>query len=528
MEREVEIMKRAHSPTKIRTNAGTYNLANLLFDRCDRTLPLFRTKSEVLTRGQLELMVRRLASQFSNYIGPGERVVMGLNDSAMLAASFLACVSIGAIPTIINPRLNVMQVEYICKDCNAKVLVVENHEVDKFIHSPQVETLVTQNITQWDIPEIQSLESYLIEGDPAWDQFYKTHPESPCYLQYTSGSTGQFKGVIHSVKNTIWFCHLFADTHLDIGVSDLIYSVPKMFFGYGMGNSLFFPLYTGAAAVLDEEWPSPERVIANFAMHSPTVFFSVPSMYQMLREHADAFANKIRIAFSAGSPLPSAEFQFWWDKGVEICDGIGATEVGHVYLANAPGAARANRTGRPLTGYECKLLDEQGQVVTASSEMGVLLVKGPGVSKGYWNLSDKTEQRFSDGWYRTGDLFTMDQDGFFEYHGREDDKFKVKGRWVVPAFIERLITEEFACVRESVMVPSTREHDSFKPTLFLSLFPGKSTDAGALEQQINSYLVGRLESYSCPRKVIWVDAMPRNANGKLDRNRLITLAEAAL
>jgi anthranilate-CoA ligase len=521
-------MRTSHSPVKIRTNVGTYNLTNLLFDRCDKTLPLFLIGSEVLKRGEFELLVRRLASQFSNFIGPGERVVMSLNDSAVLSASFLACVSIGAIPTIVNPRLNAKQIEYICKDCDAKVLIAENARVGDFVHSTQIAKLVSRQKTNYDIPKILDLDSMLVEGDPNWDYFHKTNPESPCYLQYTSGSTGQFKGVVHSVKNTIWFCHLFADTHLNIRDGDLIYSVPKMFFGYGMGNSLFFPLYTGAAAVLDEEWPSPQRVIANFQMYSPTIFFSVPSMYQMLHEHAEVFTNKIRIAFSAGSPLPTAEFEFWRDKGIEICDGIGSTEVGHVYLANTPGEARANRTGKPLTGYMCKLLEECGAEVNVPGQMGVLLVKGPGVSNGYWNLSDKTEQRFNDGWYRTGDLFTMDQDGFFEYQGREDDKFKVKGRWVVPVFIEKLISERFSFLREAVLVPSTREHDGIRPTLFLSLLPGKSVDTGSLEQQIQSYLSDRLDSYSCPHKVIWLDAMPRNANGKLDRNSLVSLAQSAL
>ena len=518
-------MKVAYSPTKIRRKAGTYNLASLIFEQSDRGLPLFHTKSEVLTRGQFELMVRRLGSQFSDCVDPGERVVMALNDSPILSASFLACVSIGAIPTIINPRLNATQVEAICRDCDAKMLIAENDRVCEFVHSTQVTSLVSRNRTLWDVPNIPNLDSMLLNGNPYWDDFHKVYPESPCYLQYTSGSTGEFKGVVHSIKSTIWFTCLFADNHLSIGEHDVIYSIPKMFFGYGMGNSLLFPLFTGAAAVLDAEWPTPQRVVDNFQKFNPTILFSVPSMYHTLREHVGLFANKVRIAFSAGSPLPMSEFEFWRNKGIEICDGIGATEVGHVYLSNMPGKARANRTGKPLTGYECKLLDEHDQVVKDIGEMGVLLVKGPGVSNGYWNLSEKTERCFKDGWYRTGDLFTKDGDGFYEYHGREDDKFKVKGRWVVPVFAERLITENFTVVREAVLVQSTQDHDGLRPTLFLSLQPGMSVDLASLEQQVTSYLSGRMEAHSLPRKVICVDAMPRNANGKLDRKVLVSIAQ---
>jgi anthranilate-CoA ligase len=502
------------------------NLARELLERNSTgDAPLYYCGDDVVTHAGFRKQVARYASLVGQRVRSGQVVVIALNDSPLCAALFLACIAVGAIPAMINPRLNVAQIRAICIDCDA-VMLVSHEERSVEIHTVLCELLKNSILYTRDnnyyLDLDNDLDLWLMGGSEKWSDYHLSGPDNPCYLQYTSGSTGAPKGVVHTFASTLGFCRSFADEHLRLLPSDRLYSVPKMFFGYGMGNSLFFPLYTGASAVLDARWPDPAGVAANLARHRPTVFFAVPAMYRALRAQAAALAPSIRIAFSAGAPLPAAEFSAWKERGVELCDGIGATEVGHVFLANAPGQARAGVTGMPLPGYRCALVDEAGQTISQTGQAGVLVVGGPGVSPGYWK---RAGQAFADGCYRTGDLFVRNDDGSYTYQGREDDKFKVNGRWVVPISVERALCEQFPDLAEAVLVPSTREHDGERPTLFITLHPGgKPTD----DIHIEGWLRASVESHSQPRRIVRLDAMPRNDNGKLVKHELILRAAALM
>ncbi len=501
------------------------NLARYLLDAhpdADRVAYFYGEKQ--ISRGELRRMVAALASRLRTVLAPGERAVIALNDSPLQIAAFLACIAVGAVPAVANPRLSMDQFRELVDTCDARLLVVENARAAEVAHCLEGDEKLRLAVPLSG-PGMASLDAWIASGNPEWRDYVTSEGDQPCYLQFTSGSTGNAKAVVHTFDNTIATCRIFAAEHLSIGPGDVIYAVPKIFFGYGMGNSLFFPLYTGAAAVLDSSWPTPEGVRRNLERFRPTVFFAVPSIYRALRSDAELIAGRVRLAVSAGSPLPAAEFRYWQERGVEICDGIGATELCHIFLSSRPGQARPGCTGKPLLGIECRLVDEHGKVVTGADDTGVLLVKGPIMAKGYWAREEVTAERFFDGWYRTGDLFSVDADGFYSYHGREDDLFKVNGRWVTPQAVEKAVYEAFPGVAEAALVPSTGEHDALPPTLFVT---AADPVAEGVRIQIENWLEQRFPSHVRPRKVISIERMPHNHNGKLMRSVLIQRAQQSL
>ncbi len=449
-------------------------------------------------------------------------MVLALNDSPSLACLFLACIAVGAIPAVINPKSREQALADIAADCQASLVV---READAPSLSGPLAPLTLRAAAGRPLLDDFSLDALVGPADLDWSAFHRQDPAAACFLQYTSGSTGAPKGVMHSLRNTLGFCRAFATELLALQAGDRLYSIPKMFFGYGMGNSLFFPWFSGASALLDDTWPSPERVLENLVAFRPRVLFGVPAIYASLRPQARELLSSVRLAFSAGSPLPRGEFEFWAAHGLEICDGIGATEVGHVFLANRPGQARADSTGLPLPGYECRLVDREGHTIEEAGRQGVLLVRGPGLSPGYWRASEEQQARFAGGWYRTGDLFERDESGAYRHCGREDDLFKVNGRWVVPTQVEQAICRHLPEVSEAVLVPTCRLHDGLRPTLFVTLATPLDDNQILLAQRIDQHLAEQIPSHMLPSQLHVLPALPRNDNGKLARAELRHLAD---
>ncbi|WP_051686906.1 AMP-binding protein [Microbulbifer sp. HZ11] len=496
------------------------NLSELLLRSSDRssTEVLYLYKESRIKRTQFSASVRALASELESVINPGDHILIMLNDSPSLAQMFLAIIAVGGVPAIINPKIRCETIEAMISQKTPAFIVTSFEKAHTLPHWSDIEIILLEEDLQAD--NGLSPEQYgFAKGNPEWDDFYETSSEALCYLQYTSGSTGTPKGVMHSAAGTLAFCEAVAGKLLSLNNQHVCYSAPKMFFGYGMGNSLFFPLYAGCTAILDDAWPTPKGIIDNITRYMPSVLFAVPAIYNALQGHASLIARSIEHAVSAGAPLPETEYRYWLKQGVEVCDGIGATEVGHIFLANRPGNTRAGATGRVLPGYECMLVDDNGDEISAPDTQGVLLVRGDSVSSGYYGQHEKTSEKFNQGWYRTGDNFVMDADGYYYYRGREDDMFKVNGRWVTPALIEQSLLVQFPSLLECALVPSSGGATPSQPILFLVADQKIVTARSVLE-----FVQNRFDSYMHPVEILYLDSLPRNDNGKVVRKEMTMIA----
>jgi len=332
---------------------------------------------------------------------------------------------------------------------------------------------------------------------------------------------------------------LFGKGVLGIRATDRCFSVAKLFFAYGLGNALIFPFSVGATAILWPGAPTPENVYATIERHRPTLFFSVPTGYGMLLAHnkapesdarGDAAAardfdlSSVRLAVSAGEALPAALYErFKARYGVDIIDGIGSTEAGHMFISNRPGRIRPGSSGQLVDGYEARLLDESGQP-TPPGEIGNLWISGDSVCSGYWNQHEKTKETIQGPWLRTGDKYTLDADGYYWYAGRTDDMLKVGGLWVSPVEVENALVGHFAVLECGVV--GREDHDGLvKPMAFVVLREGAAgTPDLALELQ--QFVRERLAEYKRPRWVEFLQELPKTATGKIQRFRLRDAADA--
>ncbi|MCQ3830722.1 AMP-binding protein [Microbulbifer elongatus] len=496
------------------------NLAELLLSNKhhESADTLYLYKEDQIRRQHFSVSVRALASELQRAINPGDHILIMLNDSPSLAQMFLAVIAVGGVPAIINPKIRNETVEEMIRQKIPAFIVTSFEKAHTLPHWSDIEIIIFEEAAPGGT-QLSPEQFGFACGNPEWNDFHRVPNNEVCYLQYTSGSTGTPKGVMHSTSGTMAFCKAVADNLLALNAGDICYSAPKMFFGYGMGNSLFFPIYAGCTAILDDAWPTPKGIIANIAQYKPSVLFAVPAIYSALESQAGLIAKSVSKAVSAGAPLPEAEYRYWISQGIEICDGIGATEVGHIFLANRLGRSRPGATGQVLPGYQCMLVDESGDEIVNTGTQGVLLVKGGSVSSGYFGQPEKTSEKFDQGWYRTGDNFVMDADGYYYYRGREDDMFKVNGRWVTPALIEHSLLEEFPSILECAVVPTAHGAAPVQPVLFLVTDQQSVTTEAVL-----AFIRHRFDSYMHPARVLYLESLPRNDNGKVVRKEMTRMA----
>jgi benzoate-CoA ligase family protein len=303
---------------------------------------------------------------------------------------------------------------------------------------------------------------------------------------------------------------------------DVVYSAAKLFFAYGLGNAMTFPLRVGATAVLLDGRPTPDAVMEIMAKHQPTVFFGVPTLYAALLSDeantAESGSSRLRLCVSAGEALSEVVGTAWEKRfGVSILDGIGSTEMLHIFLSNRPGDVRYGSSGTPVPGYEARIVDESGAEVAAGA-LGELLISGPSTAAGYWNQDEKDVATFEGPWTRTGDKYVQDADGYYHYGGRSDDMFKVGGNWVSPFEVESTIAEHEA-VLEAAVIGSPDEAGNLKPKAYVILTGGGMPDDG-LAVDLQEHVKRRLEPWKYPRWVEFVDEFPRTATGKIQRFKL--------
>ena len=349
-----------------------------------------------------------------------------------------------------------------------------------------------------------------------------THADEPAFWLYSSGSTGMPKGVRHLHANLAATADTYAKQVLGIREDDVCLSAAKLFFAYGLGNALTFPMSVGATTVLNSERPTPALMFALMNKYNPTIFFGVPTLFSAMlqrrgAEGTSAAARGLRICTSAGEALPESVGNAWKARfGVDILDGVGSTELLHIFLSNAPGDIKYGTSGRPVPGYKVRLVNEAGDEV-ADGEVGELLVDAPSAGEGYWNQRSKSRQTFEGHWTRTGDKYIRDADGRYTFCGRSDDMFKVSGIWVSPFEVESALITHPA-VLEAAVVPEADPEGLLKPKAFVVLRADANTDG--LHEALKEHVKQKIGPWKYPRWIDVVEALPKTATGKIQRFKL--------
>jgi benzoate-CoA ligase family protein len=477
--------------------------------------------------------VNRTGSALKQELGvrPEERVVLLMLDSPEMVFAFFGAIKIGAVPIPTNTLWTSTDCEFVLRDSRAGVVIVSaplyQRIRDLVPRCPWVRHVVVAGGTADDrsvgFDALLGRASPELEAEP-------TCRDAPAFWLYSSGSTGRPKACVHLQHDMLTCVETYARGVLGIDASDRCFSVAKLFFAYGLGNAMYFPLAVGATSIL---WPHPVTAAVAYEVierYRPTLFFSVPTHYaMMLAHHADGRQfdlSSVRCAVSAGESLPPALFTRFRERfGVEILDGIGSTEVLHIFISNRRGEARPGSSGVPVPGYEAKLLDEHGKPV-AAGQVGSLLIKGDSTCALYWNRHEQTKTTIEGHWIRTGDHYFQDEDGYYWFAGRSDDMLKVGGIWVSPAELEHTLLEHPAVLACGV-VGRCDQDGLTKPLAYI--VPHKTVQPSPeLADELQQFAVARLAAYKRPRWVEFVDALPTTATGKVQRFKLRERAEPSI
>ena len=483
----------------------------------------FRHAGRTLTyAGLAEQAGRAGAALAALGVEAGDRVLLVLDDVPAFAVAFWGAARLGAVAVPLNPLMSDEEYAFVLDDSRAAVVVAEP-AVAARLAALRPARAWPRAIVAAGGPAAGALDlGELLAKASAPPPTAPTRPEDVVYWGYTSGSTGPPKAAVHTHAH-----FTAAADHVGVGVfglgpDDLVFSASKMYFAFGLGNTLYFPARVGAAAVLAEGRIAPERAFAIIAAERPTAFFAVATLYARMLEVPDAARrfdlSSLRLCVSSGEALPAAVFDGWKARfGLELTDVVGSTEALHDFIANRPGAARRGSAGQLVPGFEARLVDDAGQPV-ADGAVGHLLIKGPTVAEGYWNRPDRTRSTMAGGWLRTGDMFRRDSDGHFYFAGRADDMLKVGGRWVSPAEVEARLGEHPA-VLEAGVVGATGADGLMTPRAFVVLRSGVA-GSPALAAELAAFARAGLAAYKAPRRIDFVADLPRTATGKVQRFRL--------
>jgi 4-hydroxybenzoate-CoA ligase len=484
-----------------------------------------------LSYGELQARSIRFANALRQLgIAQEQRVALLLHDTVDYPVAFWGTVRAGRIAIPLNTFLNVSQYAYILADCRATALVAAAplaQTIWPIIERlPHLRTVILVGAIADDRAAFPGRDVHLFEDVIAAADSAPftadTVSDEVAFWMYTSGSTGDPKGVKHVHSNLMATAKLFGQGVLGITENDVVHSAAKLFFAYGMGNSMTFPLSVGATAALWSYRPSPESVFEMMRKHRPTIFFAVPSLYTALLAHADidkgAGSDRLRLCVSAGEALPAHIGEHWRKiVGVDVLDGIGSTELLQTFLSNRPGDIRYGSTGKPVPGYEARIVDEQGREL-GPDEIGELIIRGPSAAEGYWNQRAKSRRTFVGEWTYTGDKYRRDADGYYYYCGRTDDMFKVSGMWVSPFDVEAALTSHEA-VLEAAVIGKQDADGLVKPKAFIVLKTGYVADERLMEM-LKVHVKENAGPWKYPRWIELRSDLPRTATGKIQRFKL--------
>jgi 4-hydroxybenzoate-CoA ligase len=486
------------------------------------------------TYNDLQKMVNKNANGLREIaVRVDDRLMILMLDVPQFYAMFWGAVRIGAIPVPVNTMLTPEDYEYYLNDSRARVLAV----------SEELLPLVRQ--IKGDLHYLRDL-VVISETEGAHIPFRQKYRHSPSTIKteyttrddagfwiYSSGSTGSPKGAVHSQYDMVVTSESYAQKVLKLTEDDICFSAARLFFAYGLGNGMYFPMSVGASTVLNPGRPTPEVIFRYLEKFRPTVFFGVPTLYgQMLEYKAhqdrergtkpDPNSNhelsSVRICVSAGEALPE-EIYYRWKKrfGLDILDGIGSTEMLHIFLSNQPGAIKPGSTGKPVPGYELRLIDDEGKDVP-QGEIGTLMVKGGSAAQMYWRKREKTRVTMQGEWINTGDKYYVDEEGYYWCAGRGDDMLKVGGIWVSPVEVENCLTHHEA-VLETAVVGAKDEQGLVKPKAYIVLREGY-TPSEELAEELKKWVLDRLAKFKYPRWVEFIPELPKSATGKIQRFKL--------
>ena len=476
------------------------------------------------TYGELAARMNRFAHALHGFgMTMEQRVLLCLQDGIDFPTAFLGAIKAGMVPIPVNTLLSSADYAYMLQDSRATMLVISEPLLAQFLpilgQSPFLRHVLVSGSTPA-AAGMHSLGDVLAASAESFEPA-PTARDEPCFWLYSSGSTGAPKGTVHVHSSLIETAVLYAQATLGLTETDIMLSAAKLFFAYGLGNSLTFPLAVGGTAVLMAERPTPASIIARLRTHRPTVFSGVPTLYASLLASGQlpsAQELSLRVCNSAGEALPEDVARRWRERtGVDIVDGIGSTEMLHIFISNRPDRIRYGTLGRPVPGFEAKIVDEDDNLV-ATGETGHLLVRGSTSAKFYWNQHARSRATFVGCWTRTGDRFRTDGNGDYVFAGRADDMLKVGGIYVSPIEVESVLVSHPA-VHEAAVVGREDSDHLVKPAAYLVL-AGGFFPSDALTGELKAYVKSRLAPYKYPRWIEYVADLPKTATGKIQRFKL--------
>jgi benzoate-CoA ligase len=474
------------------------------------------------TYGELAQRVSRAANALTALgLGMESRIMLCHLDTIDFPSVFLGAVQAGIVPIAANTLLTALDYKFMLEDSRARALVVSEQLLPAFAPIlgglPFLEHVIVSGKGGHGHLHLQELMSRAgVSYAPA-----PTTRDDVCFWLYSSGSTGAPKGAVHVHSSLIQTAELYARPILGIREDDVVFSAAKLFFAYGLGNALTFPLSVGATAVLMAERPTPPAVFRRLKEHRPTIFYGVPTLFGALLASPELPARgdvALRVCTSAGEALPADIGKRWTEHfGVEILDGIGSTEMLHIFLSNRPGEVRYGTTGKPVPGYHIRLINEDGNL-TATGELGELQISGPSSAVQYWNNRAKSLDTFVGAWTRAGDKYSVDADGYYTYGGRSDDMLKVSGMYVSPFEVEAALVTH-PDVLEAAVVGAPDEQQLIKPKAFVVLRPNAQA-SDELAEWLKQHVKSRMAPYKYPRWIEFVAELPKTATGKIQRFKL--------
>ena len=481
----------------------------------------FIDNNSKITYNELYLKIRTFSSSIRNInINVNDRVIICMDDNINYPVVFLGLIWAGIIPICINTMLPSKDYKYMIEDSEAKAIITFEKLIDKF--KPLVEKNNDILLISNNNKNCRDLDALINQNKHYIEKPFDSNENDIAFWLYSSGSTGSPKGTLHMHKSLVATADTYAKKVLNITDDDICFSAAKLYFAYGLGNALTFPMSVGATSILISDRPTPESVSNIIKKYSVTLFFGVPTLYAALLNSKmnSSLFKSLRLSVSAGEALPANLYERWYNfLGIKVLDGIGSTEMLHIFISNTINNITPGASGKPVNGYEARLINDDGELAP-DNEIAELEVKGPSSARSYWNKPEKSSLTFKDEWTKTGDKYIRDSNGIYTYCGRADDMMKVSGQYVSPFEVEAAL-QTHAEVLEAAVVAKRDSDNLIKPKAYVIL-KNKSHENESLKIALTNHVKNQLTPFKYPRWYEFVNDLPKTSTGKIQRYKLRT------